>query len=514
MASDTLADLRTERMTRLVPFLLSPFTSVAAVISVCVSLYFLLILAPFIQGVDFYYYTLISRDLAAGEIEITPARYWYFPGFYSFWRLIISVTPGDMTSLQWAFSGALFLNSFLIGLVAWELTGIWQIAAFAGSFYPFQAFLLEGFSGTAEPVVTLPFLTGLCVWARLLNRGYGISALTALGTGLGLSIFVKQQGVLLGLGILGLLPATRFFKGTALARIAPLTVIPITVSTVFLCAMAVEGGGLSALKTGLGFAKDYPADWLLTENLSRVTALTGPLTIVFAASIALWVYCLAVARDTSLAQPSALAGLGICVLSAVSGAFQFATRGYLHYALLSLPSMIIAVTIGIGIMARMFQGRSMKKATYTTMVAGGFLILAVSTIPQFTRLLSEAFATLPKQSPLVTLAENYSSICTHVPTGSALLLVPPRNNGVHWLCGTKSIAWKVRLDWTPPSKEDYLRALTSNAITYVFMFSEATGAYEEGFLRAIDANGLRGDMIRMGYREVLTIPAGVLFQKP
>jgi hypothetical protein len=502
-------------MTRLLPSLFSPFASVAAVISICVSLYLFLTLAPFIHGVDFYYYTLISRDLAAGEIDITPARYWYFPGFYSFWRLIIAVTPGDVPSLQWAFSGVLSLNAFLIGLVAWELIGVWQLAVFAGSFYPFQAFLLEGFSGTAEPVVTLPFLIGLWVWARLLNRGHGISASAALGAGLGLAIFVKQQGILLSLGILGLLPATRFFKGTALGRIAPLMVIPITASTVFLCAMAVEGGGLSALKTGLSFAKDYPADWLLTENLSRVAALTGPLTILFAASIALWIYCLAVARDTSLAQPSTVASLGICIVSAVSGTFQFATRGYLHYALLSLPSTIIAVTIGIGIMARKFQGRGTKKASlYTAVVAGGLLILTGSTIPQFTRLLSEALATLPKQLPLTSLSENYRPICTHVPTGSALLLVPPRNNGVHWLCGTKSVAWKVRLDWTPPSKDDYLRVLTSNAITYVFMFAEATGAYEEGFLRAIDAKGLRDDMIRMGYREVVTIPAGVLFQKP
>jgi hypothetical protein len=515
MTSDTLSRATTATMTRLLPGLLPQFASVTAVTSVCLSLYFLLTMPPFIQGVDFYYYTLISRDLAAGEIDVTPARYWYFPGFYSFWRMVISITPGDLESLQWAFCGVLFLNALLIGLIAWELIGVWQIAALAGSFYPFQAFLLEGFFGTAEPVVTLPFLIGLWAWARLVNRGYIISSLTALGVGLGLAVFVKQQGVLLVLGTLGLLPPIRFFKGSAVARIAPLIVIPISACTVFLCAMAIEGGGLSAIKTGLGFAKQYQADGLLADHLSRVAALTGPLTLLLAVSMALWMYCLAVTRETSLITPNALAALGICVVSALIGASQFGTRGYLHYALLSLPSAILAAAIGIGIMIRMLQTEVARRRTHyaAVVLAIGLLILIGNSTPQFIRLVSEALAALPKDPPLTTLAKNYQPICTHVPAGSALLLIPPRNNSVHWLCGTKPVAWKVKLDWIPPSREDYLPTLTSNSPPSVFMFSQAVGPYEERFLRAIDAEGLRLDMIRVGYREVLTIPAGVLFQK-
>jgi len=502
-------------MTRLVPGLLPQFLSVSAVTSVCLSLYFLLIMTPFIQGVDFYYYTLISRDLAAGEIDVTPARYWYFPGFYSFWRIIIAMTPGDLESLQCAFSGVLFLNALLIGLIAWESLGVWQIAALAGSFYPLQALLLEGFFGTAEPVVTLPFFTGLWAWARLVNRGYAISALTALGIGLGLAVFVKQQGVLLVIGTLGLLPATRFLKGSAVARFAPLIVIPISACAVFLCAMAVEGGGLSAIKTGLGFAKEYQADGSLVEHLSRVGVLTGPLTILLAVSMALWVYCLAVTRETSFTTTNAITALGICVVSAFIGAFQFATRGYLHYALLSLPSAILAAAIGIGTVMRMLQRPAVRRTTHyaAAVLAVGLLVLIGNSIPQFTRLVSEALAALPKNPPRTTLADNYQSICSHVPPGSALLLIPPRNNSVHWLCGTKSVAWKVKLDWTPPSKEDYFPMLASSTPPSVFMFSQAVGPYEERFLRAIDAEGLRLDMMRVGYREVLTVPAGVLFQK-
>jgi hypothetical protein len=55
--------------------------------------------------------------------------------------------------------------------------------------------------------------------------------------------------------------------------------------------------------------------------------------------------------------------------------------------------------------------------------------------------------------------------------------------------------------------------LASSTLTYVFMFNQAAGQYEERFLRAIDAEALRLDMMRVGYREVLTVPAGVLFQK-
>jgi hypothetical protein len=502
-------------MTRLLPGLLPQFMSVTAVTSICLSVYVLLTMPPFVQGVDFYYYTLISRDLAAGEIDVTPARYWYFPGFYSFWRIIISITPGDLESLQWAFCGVLFLNALLIGLTAWESIDVWQLAVLAGSFYPLQALLLEGFSGTAEPVVTLPFLTGLWAWTRLANRGYAISALTALGVGLGLAVFVKQQGVLLLLGTVGSLPATRFFKGSVVARIAPLMVIPISACTVFLCAMAIEGGGLSAIKAGLGFAKEYQADGLLMEHLSRVAALTGPLTILLAVTMALWMYCLAVSRETSLTTANALAALGICIASALIGASQFATRGYLHYALLSLPSAILAAAIGIGTVMRMLQRPAVRRTTHyaAAVLAVGLLVLIGNSIPQFTRLVYEAFATLPKQPRLTTLADNYQPICTHVPAGSALLLIPPRNNGVHWLCGTKSVAWKVKLDWTPPSKEDYFPMLASSTPPSVFMFSQAVGPYEERFLRAIDAEGLRLDMMRVGYREVLTIPTGVLFQK-
>ena len=471
---------------------------------------------PFIGGVDFYYYILFARDLAGGRPDVPDVRYLYFPGVYTFWTTVLSLSDGSLASLQWAYAGLLLANAVAIGGILTSLTESRLGGALAASVYLLEAARVEGFAGTTEPIATLPYLAGLWIWILLTKGGRNRLGLAALAAGLGLALYAKQQGGLLALGVLGLLPCALAAAAFPRYRPAQLAMIPLGAGAVFLCAMVVEGGGLEAVKAGLSFARDYHAqgDWL--AHVQRVWSQTQPVSGMFLLASLLWPVLLVVRAQAEPVFVPVLATLGLSVFSTWGGLIQFSKRGYLHYALLPLPSAIIAVGLALYLAARLFHQHAGVRPWWgvISMAAGTASLCWVSWTGA--ALANEAFSLVASPTRWTTqedLGGALTPLCARVEPGSDLLLIPPRENRVHWYCRTRSVERRTYDKWERADPGQYVSDLALPFVKSVFVFSGNYGPFEKRYFERGDWNPLFVEMERLGFRQVFASGLGRLFRR-
>jgi hypothetical protein len=471
---------------------------------------------PFIGGVDFYYYVLFARDLAAGWPDVSDARYVYFPGVYTFWATVLSLSDGSLASLQWAYVGLLLANGIVIGCILASLTKSWLGGVLAASVYLLAAGRVGAGEGTTEPIATLPYLAGVWLWILLSRGGRKMPGIVALASGFGLALYAKQQGGLLALGALGLLPCALAVGAFPKYKPAQLALIPLGAGAVFLCAMGVEGGGLDAVKAGLAFARGYPAqgDWL--GHVQQIWSLTQPISGMFLLASLLWPVLLVVRAQAEPVSVPVLATLGLSIFSTWGGLIQFSKRGYLHYALLPLPSAIIASGLALYVVARWFHQQTGDRPWLDGAV------LALGTAALFwvswagTALANEAIRAVVLPTRWTTQQDRgkvFAPLCKHVQPGTDLLLIPPRENRVHWFCRTRSVSWKVKQDWEPTDPARYLPTLASPEVRQVFVFAKSYGEFEKRFLEQGDWSSVFREMERSGFRQVFGSDLGRLFRK-
>jgi hypothetical protein len=472
---------------------------------------------PFIGGVDFYYYILFARDLAGGWPDVSDARYVYFPGVYTFWAAALSLSDGSLASLQWAYVGLLLANGIVIGCILTSLTESRLGGVLAASVYLLAVGRVEGFAGTTEPIATLPYLAGLWLWILLTKGGRNRLGLAALAAGFGLALYTKQQGGLLALGVLGLLPCALAAGPFPRYKPVQLAMIPLGAGAVFLLAMGVEGGGLDAVKAGLVFARDYHAqgDWLV--HVQRVWSQTQPVSGMFLLACLLWPVLLVFRAPAEPVSVPVLATLGLSVFSAWGGLIQFSKRGYLHYALLPLPSAIIASGLVLYLMVRLLHqqaGARLWWGVATVAVGAGSLFWVSWTGAALAKETIKLTASPIRWTTQEDMGRVFSPLCRHVQPGTGLLLIPSREYRVHWFCRTRSLSWKVKLDWDPTDPARYLPVLAAPDVGQVFVFEKSYGEFEKRYLEQGDWSSVFREMERLGFRQVFTSGMGRLFRRP
>ena len=491
--------------------------TLAVIALAALAVQFLTASRPFIGGVDFYYYILNARDLADGTGGAPPTRYVYFPGVYSFWTTILRITDGGLAALQWAYAGVMLANGILIGCILATVTRIWQAGLLATALYLFTASRVEGLYGVTEPITTIPFLAGLWLWMLLNATGRPRAALIALAAGFGLALFSKQQGVLLLLGALGLLQdpahAARPFR-QRLAGIA--TVIGVAL-LIFLCAMLLEGGGIEAVNMGLRFVMEYQLEGAWLQNVSRAYDATQPVSNLFLSACAVWLALTIARRKFPELPPAVIPVLGLAVLSALGCVLQFSRRGYLHYALLFLPSAIIAGSLALYVVAIFLnrQARRWPRFAETAVIIGmvSFLLVNSAGTTDFVRYVSSQIASPTRWMPHDALRQVFAPLCARVEPGSGLLLIPQRQGIIHWECRTRAASPVVGYRWAPMEAADYMTAASLPTAASVFVFAERSGEYEQLFFGDNDRTRILQELARLGFRLVFTSQTGDLFQK-
>ena len=491
--------------------------SATAILFALLALRFSLAARPLIDGVDFYLVVLYARDLANGAADVPMSRYIYFPGVYTFWKAVYLAADGSLSALQWAYVGLLVGNGLLIGAILTTLTGLWQAGLVAAALYLVEGSRIESLYGCAEPIATLPYLLGLWGWVLLSRCGFSMAGLLALATGFGLALYTKQQGGLLALGAVGLLPSLRLADSSHRYTPQQWLLIPLIASGVFALAMWMEGGGLSAVTWGVQFAANYPPEGSWGEHLDRAWTMTQPISNFLPTGIVVcligWLY-----RDRLPPVPDLLLlTLGISICSALGALLQFSKRGYLHYALLMLPSLVLIAGLTIDVLVRWlapFVQRRQGAAGSAGWAGIALLVLLHGMgIQAFAQHAATQFSAPTKPAGFTErIKETFPPLCRHVPAGSELLLIPSREQVIHWMCRTRTIAFKPGYAWWSLSPAPYLEALSSTGLTYAFVFSDNAGPYERQFFLENGRAAIDQKLKQLGFREAFTFEGGTLYR--
>jgi len=499
-------------------WLLRGAASAAAIVFALLALRFSLAARPLIDGVDFYLVILYARDLAHGAADIPLSRYIYFPGIYTFWKAVYLAVDGSLAGMQWAYVGLLVVNGVLTGAILATVTANWQAGLLASALYLMEGSRIESLYGCAEPVATLPYLLGLWSWLLLSRRGAGTGGLLALATGFGLALYTKQQGGLLALGFVGLLPALKLADPPDKYTLRQWLLIPLVSTGVFAVAMWLEGGGVAAATYGLRFAADYPQEGSWGGHLERAWEMTQPFSNFLPAGIAVcligWRY-----RDRLPLPPFSLLILGISIGSVLGGLAQFSKRGYLHYALLLLPSLLLIAGLTIDALIHwlaphMRQGsRAVRSVAMTGAVA--LLLVHAPGTPAFVQYVTAQLDAPTKPAGFTErIKETFQPLCRHVPPDSELLLIPSREQVIHWMCGTRAVTFQPGYAWWSLSPAPFLEALASPDLAYVFLFSDKAGPYERQFFIENGRRRMEEELKRRGFRDAFVFEGGTLYQKP
>lgn len=388
-----------------------------------------------IGSVDFFYYICTSRDLATGA-DVPLSRYGYFPGVYAFWGEVIRLGGGSLAGLQWTYLGLLLANVFsvawLVGRVgrsagAGALAALWCAAGYTSC---------EGFAGCTEPLATLPLLLALLVWRGAPLRGWrGLVSALALGLGMGLATYAKQPGGLLALGWLAMFP-TLLAPAELRHRLHYLLTIPVVAALTFVGGLLLEGHGFEPLRLGLRSVGMY-------EVLEP-----GWLVVIVGACIFVMTLALMLMPGFSKYRAQPWHGLaGFCAAAAAAACFQFTKRSYLHYHLIAVPFIIVAMSVVLAQMTSEIR----RSVRWNPGIRIALLALAI-VLPTF-----DVWLTAPPPlwpSDPQTLAD-LAALRRVVRPGDELIPLPSYRNELHFHLGTRlytapfGYGWSLRPDYVP-----------------------------------------------------------------
>jgi hypothetical protein len=301
---------------------------------------YLLTARSYVDGVDLYVFVCHARDMLQGTAPETDSAYRYFPGIYSFWKMVLFVGGTEISAVQWGVVSAIASNAVLVGLFCRKVSTSHVWAAYGAALYVSIASRYECLAGTGEPIATIFFLAGLlCLDSRApFSEGLSLRRLF-LPVCLGLCVYTKQQAGFLTIGMMwlpiaGLCKSDRSLRRfrSDLGRLAETATIAVIV---FLIAVLFEGKGLSPVRDGLAMATGYSAEGNLLTNIWD--AIRNDETAGLVAFVGVVGAALKLLRSS---ESSVV--LGILVCAGLFTLLQFSKRGYYHYFLLATPCFVIA----------------------------------------------------------------------------------------------------------------------------------------------------------------------------
>jgi hypothetical protein len=317
----------------------------------------------FVDGVDLHVFVCEARDLLKFESAAPDSAYRYFPGVYTFWRFVLLSFGDDYSVLQRSVISLLAANTAVVALLTFRLTAGCFTAIFAAALYVCLVSRFEGLSGTAEPLGTFFFLSAVLAWSLCGQKRR--TAFVVLGIGLGLTVYCKQQAGLLSLGTVWFLIDEAIIPDAD--RLRRLRTVLIGLCTAAICAAGVlfalvllEGQGLIPLLTGLKMVTVYKETGGLAANLYSVLRNDESVGLMGAVLGVATVWRLtrqstsdtvavdlrsSDSNDNALHRPSVRAVVGLLITAAVASLIQFRTRGYYHYFLLAIPSLVVSYAV-------------------------------------------------------------------------------------------------------------------------------------------------------------------------
>ncbi len=420
------------------------FPIVAIVLLLLTAVCYLLAMRGAVGDVDLFYFLCYARDMNLGG-NIPENVYSYFPGIYTFWRFAILISGDALPALQAWHLGTIVLNCLLVSLLLWRLTRSLPAALFSAGWALLLYSRFQGLGGTSEPLATIPLLAALCYWNGESMRGQkGILYCLALGIGFGLALYGKQQAGLLSLGALMLLaeslgPARRH-------DLRILVVLPILALLTLVVAILAEGEGMAPLWKGLSIVSAYGQEgsWLHNLYVQVRRDETAALAALFTAGTLCW-WGLG-KRTMTDPERRQLSVAGLLAISGLATLIQFRSRGFHHYMLLAVPSLVVSSSLAwLHLWSRRAEAwRSLKIPCLALLLAPLVPFLFSSGIGksflagELPRPVEGAY--FPHLHQKLNFGEDVEQIRQQLAPGASILLVPARHNSIHFLLHTSSSA--------------------------------------------------------------------------
>lgn len=433
---------------------------------------------PTVSGVDFLFYLLTSRDLLSG-IEPNPYNYIYFPGVYEFWKAAYRLADGSLNKIQWSYLSVVIANGILVGLILLRSCRNKLLALFGSSCYLILASRSEAVFGITEPLATLPMLFAMLLIFPSPKLDY--LKLSVLGLGIASAIFMKQQCGLVALGVIGLMiaetPESNNIRGKILTYL-PRGIFLTAASLAFLFVLfQLHGSGVPRILMGIKAVGDYESSGNFIKHLIGFNrALHGYLVLFFVVG-----FYILFSKDDRKYKPNSNLIL-FCFVGAFFSLVQFWKRGYLHYGLIPLPFMIIAVSAFLPLVKwEHWLARIKLKISALRLSSVGlmhaFMSVFTSMIFVSTGVFSSFFKPLPDTSIGSSALAN--EICQHLQPGADVFVYPAIYNEVHWLCKTRLVSSPLSYGWHPIDRQLMARIIDSPTINAVVLMKDEKNRFRD-----------------------------------
>ena len=429
---------------------------------------------PAVGDRDFFTYLLTARDQLDRVTASGAAQPVYFPGTYLPWELALAATHRSLPALQWFYTGILLLNGALVGAVVWRATCSPCWTAFCAAAQLLLCIDLGASGGITEPIAILFPLGGILLWNGEPLRGRrGLWLAAFLGAGFGCGIYCKQTAALvaLGFGILFLL-RTR----DATDQLSRLLLVPLCAAATLAGLFGLHGG-MTALRGGLHIIDSYKVMNDFSVNVSKPWHVLWPLPWLALGGLLSLVGLLLFRRELSqpwLRRAALLLSAGFWAL------YQYRTRPFLHYGLLSLP-LLLAGTAGL-----LYVGWTQLRtaAPRAARAAAPALILLATAwlggrdgdVGLASRPGPLRFFSLSVDRPLLRewpygfpAQAQLEAIKPLLQPGEGAFVISPMRNAAHFLLGTRSLGWPQGYGWGPPLPGDAERAVADARVRTVII---------------------------------------------
>ena len=476
-------------------------------------------------GPDFFFYLCYARDLVQDPVSVSLLRYQYFPGVYAFWRAAIRVV-GDprLEALQSVYLGVLVVNGVIVGAIVLRTLRSWLASLFAVTWYWVLCSRFQGLEGVAEPIATIPFLLGILCWSGGALVGWaGMARAAGLGLSLGLAVYVRQHAGLLALGSVWLLrpylartqhPSRKPEDGEyRFWEWRVLLVVPLAAILVFGLAVYSEGHGWQPLKIGLAHVASYDAEGSWLANLYTMFRTDEVATVALLLGIGLLAVCRG-PRGNLRTGESWYEVAGFCVVAALATLWQFRTRPYGHYALLTVPCVVIAVVI---LTSQVLLPRWGHRGDRRRSVVGIVLALVPLLMGSWRSGTVAVWRVLPggettcrtlwHQQPRVK--RDLERVAEIVKPGSLLHVLPPRHRSIHYLTGGRSTRQRGYGFRSRPLPE-----LPWTAFDWVILVTSGLDESDQKIWGEPQTTASVQCLLENGFQQQLKLETMLLYQRP
>ena len=460
---------------------------------------------PQIGGVDFYYYITNARDwVSLPAKELSPTRYFYFPGVYIFWGTMIKWFGPHLPFLQYSYIAVLLLNSALCGMVIYRSQRALIWAILSTILYLYFAPKIEGLSGCTEPIATLFFLCALLFWDfELKTERLKFSHALAI-TLMTLGVFIKQQSILI-LGSVGLvtlvLTEKRWMKKNLIAIYLGLFLF------ILFTLFWLESGSLAPLLKGLSSLDKYEHHGNIWMHLAGFFNRIQPLGYTLCLSLLFFLFSAFKVKQNSIIDKQQISIIGAFGVLAFIPLIQFKARGYPHYGLYCLPFLIIATVLlgrwGLDKLKLLF---SEKKTLVLKNICAMALIIFIS--------YKVYEANLAPVLQTYSNIENtrYQFFCNDI-VGDTIYLIPNRENAFYWICNKRPFDVEYGYSWPELPSEVFIQRIQSGRAKSIFLFRPTVGSFEEKVLAEPNYSSIADALIANGYQTLSTNDIGTLYIK-